>query len=518
VELALATRRPSSSVISASTKTTRLPPETTLELQVNMPPGRAARRKLTFISALAVNTFLSRAQVTVAAPMAESQQAARNPPWMMPTGLVKRSSAGIVQVVRPGSDLSIQTMPRVRSQLGGTWTPGVGTSRRYRTNEMASAPATVVRAATVLTSTGPLSPAEVVVDQGLIVEIRGTDPSPAGADGPAPPAPYALLAPGFVDLQMNGIGAVDVAEADGDDWAVLDAALVAQGVTSWCPTLCSAPLREMEASLGRIRDAARRSGAGRPAMVGAHLEGPFLAVAGAHPPAYLQASVDRAWLTALAPDVALVTLAPELPGAIDAIEALVASGVLVSLGHSACTIEVAGQAASAGARLVTHLGNGMGPFRPREPGLLGAALADDRLAVSLIADLVHIHPALLTMAFRAKGADRSVLVTDAVATGTAAGAAAQTRTPANGGPPRRADGTLVGSVLPMNRAVAHCVAEAGISVVDAVAAASSTPARLLGLDDRGAIAVGRRADLVALDAGFAVQEVWIAGRPAFAQP
>lgn len=127
MELARATRRPSPSVRSASTKATRLPPETTREAQVRVVPGRTGRRKLIFISALEEKTFSPRAQVTVAAPMAESQQAARNPPWMSPTGLVKRSSAGMRQVVRPGSDLSMQTMPRVRSQLGGTWTPGSAT-------------------------------------------------------------------------------------------------------------------------------------------------------------------------------------------------------------------------------------------------------------------------------------------------------------------------------------------------------------------------------------------------------
>jgi N-acetylglucosamine-6-phosphate deacetylase len=363
---------------------------------------------------------------------------------------------------------------------------------------MAHASETVVRAATVLTPSGSLSPGEVVLDQGLIVETR-----PATGD-----ATHRFLAPGFVDLQMNGTGAVDVATAEGDDWDVLDRALLAQGVTTWCPTLCSAPLDEMEASLQRVTGAAGRPGC-RPAMVGAHLEGPFLAVAGAHPPGQLRASVDRRWLASLAPLVTLVTLAPELPGALEAIEDLAATGVLVALGHSACSIEQAGRAADAGARLVTHLGNAMGPFRPREPGLLGAALSDDRLAVSMIADLVHIHPALVRIAFRAKGDGRTVLVTDAVATTAAA---------ADGQPPRMADGTLVGSVLRLDTAVANAVGHAGISVSDAVAAASTTPASLLGLTDRGAVVPGRRADLVALDADLRAERVWVGGEVAWPAP
>jgi N-acetylglucosamine-6-phosphate deacetylase len=204
--------------------------------------------------------------------------------------------------------------------------------------------------------------------------------------------------------------------------------------------------------------------------------------------------------------VALVTLAPELPGALEAIEDLVAAGVLVALGHSAGDIDQVSRAADAGARLVTHLGNAMGPFSQRSPGILGAALSDDRLAVSVIADLVHIHPALLKMAFRAKGPARTVLVTDAVATGAAV---------IDGEPPRMADGTLVGSVLTMDRAVANSVARAGVSLADAVAAASSTPAALLGLDDRGAIGPGRRGDLVALGPELRAEKVWVGGEVAW---
>jgi N-acetylglucosamine-6-phosphate deacetylase len=212
-----------------------------------------------------------------------------------------------------------------------------------------------------------------------------------------------------------------------------------------------------------------------------------------------------------------VTLAPELPGALHAIEQLVSAGVLVALGHSACDVDRARKAADAGARLVTHLGNAMGPFGPRAPGLLGAALSDDRLAVSLIADLVHVHPALVRIAFLAKGPQRTVLVTDAVATGPGTGTGTggssdiDSAHSSAGEPPRMADGTLVGSVLQMDRAVANTVNDAGIALADAIVAASSTPAALLGLEDRGAISPGRRADLVALGPDLEVERVWIGG-------
>jgi N-acetylglucosamine-6-phosphate deacetylase len=445
----------------------------------------------------------------VAAPMAESQQAARNPPWSTPTGLVKRSSAGICHTVVPGSDLSTHTMPSVRSQLGGTCTRGSATARRYRTTPVrrprtptpAATPTstTTVRAATVISPVGPVTDAEIVIEDGLIAEVR-----------PATTAvPDVVLVPGFVDLQVNGIGGVDVASAAGEDWAALDDALLAQGVTTWCPTIVTAPYDALESSLAGVAGAARRPPQGRPDIAGAHLEGPFLAVAGAHRPSLLRPEVDLRWLDSLGPLVRVLTLAPELPGALDAIAALSRRGVLVSLGHSACTAEVATEATEAGARLVTHLGNAMGPLHQRAPGLLGAALADDRLSVSVIADLVHTHPVFVRMAFTTKGAHGVALVTDAVAA------------PRDGGPPRLADGTLAGSVLTMERAVSNVVHHSFVALADAVTAASTTPARLLGLGDRGALVPGRRADLVALEpagtgnGAWRVATVWVAGARAW---
>ncbi len=352
-----------------------------------------------------------------------------------------------------------------------------------------------------MTPAGPMPNTEVVVDDGLIVAIR-----PArGA------VPDVIVVPGFVDLQVNGIGAVDVADATPEQWSALDEALLAQGVTTWCPTIVTAPLAALEASLDAIAAAARRPARGRPDIAGAHLEGPFLGVPGAHRPEFVRSHVDLGWLESLGDRVRVLTLAPELPGALDAIAALSGRGVLVSLGHSACTAEVALEATDAGARLVTHLGNAMGPLHQRAPGLLGAALADDRLSVSVIADLVHTHPVFVRMAFTAKTARRVALVTDAVA--HTSGPAAP------GSPPRLADGTLAGSVLTMDGAVSNVVDCGGVALPDALAAASATPARLLGLDDRGAIEPGRRADLVTLEEthekGWRVRSVWVGGEPSW---
>jgi N-acetylglucosamine-6-phosphate deacetylase len=347
-------------------------------------------------------------------------------------------------------------------------------------------------------------PAVVVIDGGRIVAIEPT----------SEPVPDLTLAPGFVDLQVNGIGSIDVAHAKGDDWNVLDRALLAQGVTTWCPTLVTAPLDSYAAPLDRIAAAAARDdGEVRPAIAGAHLEGPFLGGApGAHPVDLIRPP-DREWLAGLPSIVKVVTLAPESEGVIDCIESLVATGVLVSLGHSTASYAQALDATAAGARLVTHCFNGMAPLHHREPGLVGAALTDDRLAVSVIADLVHVHAAAIAIAFRAKGAGQVVLVTDAVAwdRGTVGDAV---RVTFDGTAPRLADGTLAGSALTMDKAVRNVVEHCGVSLLDAVHAAAATPARLLGLDDRGEILPGRRADLAALGPDLTVQATWVGGRAA----
>jgi N-acetylglucosamine-6-phosphate deacetylase len=338
------------------------------------------------------------------------------------------------------------------------------------------------------------------VEDGRIAAVRE---AATGAD-----VADRILCPGFIDLQVNGHDDVNCATASGTDWDRMDDLLRAQGVTAWCPTLVTSPLERYASPLERIGAAMVRRPPGAPAILGAHLEGPFLGGApGAHP-RDLIVDLDLEWLASLPPIVKVVTLAPEQALAAEAIRRLVHQGVLVSLGHSRATYEQARRGADAGARLVTHLFNGMGPLHHREPGLLGAALSDDRLTPSLIADGVHVHPAALRAAARAKGPGGWVLVTDAVAWRD--GRLAEGRVEMVDGAPRLADGTIAGSALTMDRAVKRMVEEAGIPLVDVIGAASATPARLLGLDDRGVVAVGARADLVALGRDLAVEEVWIA--------
>lgn len=320
------------------------------------------------------------------------------------------------------------------------------------------------------------------------------------------------VVPGLIDLQANGHDDIDVGHAQGGDWDRLDELLVAQGVTAWCPTLVTAPLDRYAAPLARMAAAATREGT-RPEILGAHLEGPFLGgKPGAHPTGWI-VPVDRAWLDALPTGIAVLTLAPECPGASEAVRWGVERGVVVAVGHSAAGSDEVHATIDAGATLVTHLFNGMSGIDHRRPGVAAAALADDRVTTSVIADLVHVHPEVVGLAFRCKPRGRIVLVTDAVAwRGEQVSGLGLHH---DGTAPRLADGTLAGSALTLDRAVANVVRHSGVDVVDAVFAATTAPADLVGRSDIGRIEVGARADLVALDADLACTATWIAGEQVF---
>ncbi len=349
-------------------------------------------------------------------------------------------------------------------------------------------------------------PGWIALDGGVVVDAG------AGARTGALDLHDVFLAPGFVDLQVNGVDDVDFASADADGWRRAGRLLLGHGVTSYCPTIVTAPLGTYGPALRRV--AAARADAGErslPAIIGAHLEGPFLGGApGAHPRELLR-DAQPEWITALLDGepgiVRIVTVAPEADRAHAATRLLASRGVLVSLGHSTATYDEAMSASEAGARLVTHVFNGMSPFHHREPGLAGAALDLDRLTPTLIADLVHVHPAALRLAIARK---RNIaLITDAVA--VKAGAVGGIAVREVDGAARLPDGTLAGSVLTMDAAVRNLVG-IGVRLSRALEMASTIPARLLSLGDFGHCGVGGRADLVALDRStLTVRGAWIDG-------
>lgn len=344
---------------------------------------------------------------------------------------------------------------------------------------------------------GWLDGARIEVDHGIITAVEAHH---GGFDVPT-------LAPGFVDLQVNGIDDVDCSTARDMKWARLDELLVAQGVTAWCPTLVTMPLESYRSPLSRLAEAMQAADAGAATILGAHLEGPFLGGApGAHPPSLLR-DADLEWLASLPVHVRMVTLAAEQPTAIAAAQLLAQRGVLVSMGHTTASFEQLDTCMAAGASMVTHLYNGMTGLHHRSPGVAAWALAHRSVSASVIADGVHVHPTMLGIAARLLGSERMVLVTDSVA--WRAGTAGTIGLQLSDGAPRLPDGTLAGSVVTMDAAVRTCVA-AGVPLDHALWAASRNPARLAA-HPAGELRPGMPADLVALDDDLRVHQVWVGG-------
>ena len=334
------------------------------------------------------------------------------------------------------------------------------------------------------------------------------------------------LTAGLVDIQINGAFGVDFAAADESGWDTVAAALPATGVTSFQPTLITAPLSRLIAGLDTATEARDRQEDGPYARIlGVHLEGPWLSPRknGVHELKYLSepttAAVDSL-MSAVGFDIlTLLTLAPELPGALEAIKRLTGAGVPVSIGHTDATAAEVEAAADAGATLVTHIFNAQRGLAHREPGVPGAALADSRYRVGLIADLHHVAGEVCTLIFRA-APGRVVLVTDAIAAaGMEPGSYVLAGIPVTlgeDGVPRNADGTIAGSALTLDQAVRNMIG-LGLPVTTVIEAASLVPADALGRSDLGRIAVGARADLVHWTEDFHPARTWVDGRefPAF---
>jgi len=355
----------------------------------------------------------------------------------------------------------------------------------------------------------------IVIEDGQIAEAR-LDGSPGSGD--AGGGDGVLVAPGFVDVHVHGGGGHD-AMGDEDALSGMARHLLRHGVTSFLPTAVAAPLDRLTAFADRVRrwlPIAPDDGA---EPLGFDLEGPFLAAArkGAHDPAYLQAPADvpREALEPLVDGLRLITIAPELPGALELIAWLRGRGVAISIGHSAATIDEAGGGYQAGATSTTHLFNAMTGVDHRAPGVAVVALLDDAAYVELIADGIHVHRVLWPLITRLKPADRLILVSDAIAltgTGDGRGEVGGLAVEVAGGRVTLAGTTtLAGSVLTLDAAVRNLVGS-GVPLPAAVAAASRNPLAMLGITDRGRIAAGQRADLVELDGELQVRRVMRSGR------
>lgn len=337
---------------------------------------------------------------------------------------------------------------------------------------------------------GELVDGDVAVDDGGIVAVG------LSGDG------RGIAIPGFVDAQINGYFGIDLLNADVEEILAMGEALARDGVIAYQPTLITSDFDQLRRAVSHVAMARRRSTSGA-RILGTHLEGPFLSGrrSGTHPVNHLRAP-DPTLLAALLDleDVTMMTIAPELAGALDLIRTCVGRGVKVSLGHSAATREQAQRGFDAGASAVTHLFNAMEPMSARAPGLAGVALSRPDVTVQVIADGVHVSEEMLRLTFAA-ARQRCILVSDAIA------AAGVDRTVVqlgdvtvliNDGEARRVDGTLAGSIGKLRDGLVH-IRALGVDPLDALRAVISRPARLTGVTDLASLRPGRRADCFIVD-------------------
>lgn len=374
--------------------------------------------------------------------------------------------------------------------------------------------------ATILTPHDTITDGAVLIERGRIAAVGSALNIPPPENAETIDATGLTLVPGFIDLQLNGGFGHDFTQNPETIWDVA-AGLPQTGVTSFLPTIITAPLHVVELAQKGLQEERPADFQGAEPL-GLHLEGPFLnpGKKGAHNPKWLRPpNLDsiRSWTAENG--VRLVTLAPELPDALDLITVLASRGVVVSAGHSLATLEEAQAGFNAGIRYATHLFNAMPNMHHREPGLVAAALNDPRLTIGLIPDGRHVHPAWVKLAWQLTGPRRLNLVTDAMAAllmpaGTYYLADQMVAVGEDGA--HLADGTIAGSILPLDQAVRNLIAYTGCTLAEAITTVTATPATLLGLAQRkGHITLNADADLVLLDGRQRVQRVLMAGEIVF---
>ena len=326
-----------------------------------------------------------------------------------------------------------------------------------------------------------------------------------------------FILPGFVDLQVNGSHGIDVMTATPETLAKLAHHLAREGTTAFLPTAVTSPVDHFSRVHDAIAESMDKARDGA-AILGMHLEGPFISPKrlGAHPKLNLKPSGDAFERVLAMRALKLLTLAPELPGAIDAIRSLAQRGVVVSIGHTDATLEQTHAGIEAGARMFTHLYNAMRPLNHRDPGVIAAALAPSPALAALIPDGVHVHPEVMRLAVRARGPNGIVFTTDKIVFAGLTTSDTETigrgRARVEGGAARLADGTLAGAIISMLDGVRLVVERCGVSVGEAAMMAATNPARLIGANDRGRLESGARADLIVLSPELELKTVLIAGR------
>ena len=371
----------------------------------------------------------------------------------------------------------------------------------------------------VVTPLGVIDGGRVVVRDSLIAAVGVGSEISVPARAEVIDATGLAVVPGLIDLHLHGAAGHDFL---GGDLDAISRRLARQGVTTYLATLTPAPHRELVVAIERLAryieqrrskgqssDHPRRSGNVGARLVGIYLEGPYISPqrAGVLDPQFFRLpSISEAseLLRAGRGKMRIVTVAPELEGARELIAWLPSQGVIPSVGHSNATFEQVAAAVGVGLRHATHAFNAMGQFHHRQPGVIGAVLTCDEITAEVIADGHHVHPAAIDLLLRTKGPERTCLVSDAAPlAGLPAGAYSWLgrRVLIDEDSARLDDGTLAGSVVPLNTALRNLIEATGLPLETALKTATSTPARVLGLNS-GTIEVGREAGIVALDEGF----------------
>ena len=382
---------------------------------------------------------------------------------------------------------------------------------------------TVINASHLYTPLEEIPNPQLVIEDGRIREISSRDSQASPANATVVDFGDATLAPGFLDIHMHGGAGLDVMRASAADLPRLGRFLTSHGVIGYFATTVAAPLDATCAALERLADAVEKKSGGtdveaRP--LGIHLEGPFLSHKrrGVHPPEYLLEPTvpifEKLWQAARG-QVRMLTIAPEIPGAMEVIAEAARRNVCVSIGHSDAELLAARQAVKAGARHATHTFNAMRPLDHRSPGIIGEVLSDDTMTADIIADGIHVSPEVVKLFLQAKGPERAVLITDAIsATGMPDGRyqLGPIQVEVKNGKCTAGD-SLAGSVLTMDRAVRNVTHFSHWTLREAVRAATLNPAQAVGLStEYGKLAPGAEANFVVLSPRGDVLKTIVGGR------